>query len=371
MSTLITKPRLSLIALATATMMAMAGCGPAVPNSDGRSVGSDEVNGAPSATAEQSPEEANQPTTKVRFTMSWTANNNQTGVFVAQQKGWFKEAGIDLEVLPYSGQRPTEVISAGAADSGDTNAEAVLNAYINKMPVTMVHNTQQKPSYGILYLTDNQSIKSAKDLDGKKYADWGSGTIRQMVIDAVKNDGGKGQIETVNLAGPDAYTALNEGRVDFTTGFFTVEGLRAKAEGKPYTYLPFGQFQVPANPADIGIVLSNDFISKHPQAAEAFTKTVQKGYDYALEHPEESAELLVKANPDAKLDPELTKKIQEDLSRDYWRDAEGVTGHANLKTWQEYTDYMVKKGLLKDATGKVWDQPIDAGQLVSNEYLTK
>ncbi|OKL48189.1 hypothetical protein BSR29_02205 [Boudabousia liubingyangii] len=322
----------------------------------------------PAPSAEKTAATPAGPLTPVRFTMSWTANNNQTGVFVAKHFGWYKEAGIDLKVLPYSGQRPTEVINAGAADAGDTNTEAVLNAAINHQNVVMVHNTQQKPSYGVLTL-ESANLQHAKDLDGKKYADWGSGTIRQMVTDMIKNDGGTGNFESVNLAGPDAYTALNEGQVDFTTGFMTVEGERAKLAGHPYRYLPFEDFGVPANPADIGIVLSQKFIDEHSDAARAFTQATQRGYDWALKNPEEAAKILVDENPDAKLDLDLTIRTQKQLSGTYWPDAQGVTGHANLEKWQAYADYMVEKGLLKDATGKVQSEKLDVKTLVRNDFL--
>lgn len=336
--------------------MAMAGC------QTGNS-GTAPTDGTP-ATATPTAE----PTT-VRFTMSWTANNNQTGVFVAKHKGWYKKAGIDLKIVPYSGQRPTEVIAAKAADAGDTNAEAVINAAVNGVGVTMVHNTQPTPSYGILLSAANTSVTRPRDLDGKTYADWGSATIRAQVEDMIKNDGGTGTISTVNLAGPDAYTALDEGRVDFTTGFLTVEGERAKLAGKPYKMFSFDNYGVPANPADIGIVVANSFLQDHPDAATAFIQATQDGYDYALAHPEEAADILVKENPDAKLDPQLVKQTQISLSHTYWPDREGRTGHADLKAWQNYINYLQKKKLLIDASGQPVEKPLVAADMVTNKYL--
>ncbi|MBV7363512.1 ABC transporter substrate-binding protein [Actinomycetaceae bacterium TAE3-ERU4] len=314
--------------------------------------------------------EAKPSETVVRFTLSWTPNPNQAGIFVAKEKGWYKEAGIDLEILPYSGVRPTEVIAANAAEAGDTNAEAVLNAYINKTPVTMVHDTQQIPSYGILTL-ESSGIKNAAELSGKRYADWGSTTIREMVLDAIKNSGAKPEVKTINLAGPDAYNALNQGDVDFTTGFNTVEGERAKLAGKPYRFLPFDEYGIPANPADIGIVLSNKFMKKSPKVAQAFTAATQRGYDWARQNPEKAAEILIKQNPDAKLDPKLTNAIMKELSSHYWKAENGHTGHADLKKWQSYIDYLQSKKLLKDATGQPFGTPIKAEDVVNNEYLKR
>ena len=63
------------------------------------------------------PPAAAAPTT-VRFALDWTPNTNHTGLYVAQQQGWFTDAGLDVQILPYNSTSPDTLVSSGAADFG-------------------------------------------------------------------------------------------------------------------------------------------------------------------------------------------------------------------------------------------------------------
>ena len=56
--------------------------------------------------------------TTVRFAMDWTPNTNHTGLYVAQQQGWFTDAGLDVQILPYNSTSPDTLVSSGAAEFG-------------------------------------------------------------------------------------------------------------------------------------------------------------------------------------------------------------------------------------------------------------
>ena len=56
--------------------------------------------------------------TPIRVSLDWTPNTNHTGLFVAQQEGWFDAAGLDVEFLPYNNTPPDTLVGSGAADFG-------------------------------------------------------------------------------------------------------------------------------------------------------------------------------------------------------------------------------------------------------------
>src|SRR5690349_17802241 len=58
------------------------------------------------------------PPQKIRIALDWTPNTNHTGLYVAQQEGWFKAAGLDVEFLPYNNTAPETLVSSGAAEFG-------------------------------------------------------------------------------------------------------------------------------------------------------------------------------------------------------------------------------------------------------------
>ena len=57
-------------------------------------------------------------TTVVRFALDWTPNTNHTGLYVALERGYFDEAGIEVELLPFNQSLPDQLIDAGQAEFG-------------------------------------------------------------------------------------------------------------------------------------------------------------------------------------------------------------------------------------------------------------
>ena len=56
--------------------------------------------------------------TPIRIALDWTPNTNHTGLYVAQQEGWFAQAGLDVEFLPYNNTSPDTLVGSGAAEFG-------------------------------------------------------------------------------------------------------------------------------------------------------------------------------------------------------------------------------------------------------------
>ena len=62
------------------------------------------------------------------FRLDWAPNTNHTGVYVAMEKGWYKEKGIEVEILPPSGVSREQVVANGQAHFGISFAEWVTSA---------------------------------------------------------------------------------------------------------------------------------------------------------------------------------------------------------------------------------------------------
>ncbi len=85
----------------------------------------------------------------------------------------------------------------------------------------------------------------------------------------------------------------------------------------------------------------------------------------------EAAKILMDANPQAKLDAKLVNASQEKLSKEYWPDAAGTVGHADIDKWQSYLDFIIEQKLVTDGDGKPYTQKISAPEVVTNEFLAK
>ncbi|GAA2183929.1 ABC transporter substrate-binding protein [Brooklawnia cerclae] len=325
----------------------------------GCSSGEPATDGSPNASGDQAD--------AVSIVLDWTPNTNHSGIFVAEKLGYYADAGIELTVLPYSQAGVESVLASGGADFGISGASSVTQAAAQGEDLQMVLNIQQKSSAGIAYRADDSRISRPSDLDGKLFASWGAAETIAGVKQMIVNDGGTGEFDEVTL-GTSAYQAVYTGAADFAQGLSTWEGIEAELAGTPVDFFFPGDYGVTVTPAEIGISASRSYLADNQDVARRFVQATQKGYEYAMDHPDEAADILVEANPDATVDPELAGRSQEMLT-DYWRDAQGGVGTADVEAWQEFVDYLASSGLLVDAEGKPLATAPQVDDLVTNDYL--
>ena len=309
-------------------------------------------------------------TTKVRFALDWTPNTNHTGLYVALKKGWFKKAGIDVDVLPYSNTSTETILQAGKADFAISFESSAVYAAASGGTNTSVMAVLQHNATALAVLKKRTDLASPKDLEGKTYGNAGSSEagLRQ-IKDAIIGDGGKGDFESVTL-GTSAYQALYKGKVDFVNAFTTWEGIDAQLKGTPMNYFFLQDYGVP-DEYTVEIAGSTPWLKAHPTQAKAFVQALQKGYVYAADHPKEAAQILIDENPGVFEDTKLVFQSQAMISKDYLKDKDGKVGTQTEAMWQNYVDYMTKNKLLVDESGKTVTTAPDVSKLYSNDFISQ
>jgi ABC-type nitrate/sulfonate/bicarbonate transport system substrate-binding protein len=106
------------------------------------------------------------------------------------------------------------------------------------------------------------------------------------------------------------------------------------------------------------IVTSEDMIQKNSKMVEAFMRATIKGYAFAMEHPEEAAEIFIKAVPEA--DAELIRESQKYLAGKYQDDAP-YWGMQKKEVWQRYTDWLFENGFISES--------IDVEKAFTNRFV--
>ena len=101
-------------------------------------------------------------------------------------------------------------------------------------------------------------------------------------------------------------------------------------------------------------------VKDDPETVEAFMAALTEGYEFAIEHPADSADVLIQAVPD--LDEELVKRSQEWLSPRYQDDA-ARWGEQKLEVWENYSEWMFDNGLL--------EKELEADKAFTNKFLPK
>ncbi|MDX6347060.1 MAG: NitT/TauT family transport system substrate-binding protein [Streptomyces sp.] len=305
--------------------------------------------------------------TTVTLALDWTPNTNHTGIYVAQQLGWFKDAGIDLKIVPYGSTAPETLIANHKADFGISYQEGITTARSAGQDITSVYAVTQKTDVTVAVRADRSDITSPKDLDGKTYAGFGAAYERPLLQKVIRDAGGKGDFKQVTL-NTSAYAALYAGKADFAMPMPTWEGLEAKLSGRPLKNFQLSDYGFPAIYSTL-IASSDQYLKKNPAVAKKFLAAVNKGYQYAAKNPDKASDLLIKANSSVLTNTELVKQSERLLAKEYYRASDGTIGGQSAKRWQAFADFEYKAGLLADANGKKLTKAPDTSAFFTTTYL--
>lgn len=296
---------------------------------------------------------------KVTVMLDWVPNTNHTGLYVALDKGWYEDAGLDVDfVQPGEGSTPVQVVAAGKADFAVSYQEEMTYARAEGLPVVSVAAIIQHNTSGFA-APASKGITRPRDFEGKRYGAWGSPMEEAMLTALMACDGADvDQVEFVNVGWAD-YFVVTERDVDFAWIFYGWTGIEAGLRGEPLDIVMLRDWDqcVPDYYTPVLITSESEIAAKR-DLVERFVAATARGYEHAIASPTEAAEILINYAPES--DPELIRASQAWLSQEYQADAPRW-GEQALSTWQRYADWMYEQGLL-EAT-------IDGAKAFSNAFL--
>jgi ABC-type nitrate/sulfonate/bicarbonate transport system substrate-binding protein len=325
--------------------------------------------GSPSTSGSPSPSPSIPSTpAAVRLALDWTPNTDHTGFFVARAKGWYRDAAIDLTILPYATATPETLLAAHQAECGISFQDSMTFAVAAGADIVSVAAILQKTASAIGVLADGP-LQRPRDLDGKTYAGFGYPNEDPTLKFVIKADGGKGEFKTATLDAA-AYEALYNHQADFTIPFTAWEGVEAQQRGIKLRYFQFADYGFP-DYYQVVLACDRQWPEKDPDAAKRFVAATVKGFQFAADNADEAAAILVSENPgvfDANKD--LPKASQQFLdSGHYLVDANGVVGTQTLERWTGYSKFLYDQGLLVGLDKKPLAAPLDYAKLFTNNFL--
>jgi ABC-type nitrate/sulfonate/bicarbonate transport system substrate-binding protein len=304
----------------------------------------------------------------VTIALDWTPNTNHIGLFVAQAKGFYAEAGLAVEILPYSDTSAGALVANHVADFGIVGSIGLFTQRTAGADLVATYALVQTETGRIVFNADRQDIARPSDLDGKIYGGFGSDWENALIGTIIRHDGGTGNFETVTL-GTSAYEALANGAVDFTLEVYTWEGVKAERDGPAQRAFRYADFGVPDQHTNF-IGTSSAYLADHAETAKAFITASQRGYEYAVAHPDEAADILVGANADAALDRDFVRASLEALIEGHYLRAEnGTIGSIDPAKMDAIGAFLFEAGILKDGNGTVLTEKPDFTRYYSNAYL--
>ena len=110
---------------------------------------------------------------KVSVTLDWTPNTNHTGLYVAQELGFFTEEGLEVMILQPGQSITDQIVATGKSHFGVSYQENVIRARSEGIPLVSIAAVIQHNTSGFASLKE-ANIKSVKDFEGKRYGSWDS-----------------------------------------------------------------------------------------------------------------------------------------------------------------------------------------------------
>lgn len=302
---------------------------------------------------------AQAPLTKVTVMLDWTPNTNHTGLYVAKEKGFFKEQGLDVDILQSGDPGPAQLVAAGKVDFGVSYQEQVTNARAENVPIVSLAAVIQHNTSGFASLK-KAGLTSPKNLEGKRYGGWGA-PEEQAVIEAVmaKDGGDWKKVKMVDIGEADFFSIIGK-KVDFTWIFYGWDGIQAELKNMPLNIIMLKDFDPALDYYTPVLITSEKMIQEKPELAKKFMAAVSKGYEFSIANPDESAGILLKAAPE--LNADLVKASQKYLAGQYQAEA-SQWGWQKKEVWSRYTDWMLQRKLISKS--------IDVDKAFTNDFLPK
>ena len=331
--------------------------------------------------------------TDITFMLDWTPNTNHIGLYVAQQLGYYKDENVNLKILPTAQAGAEASIESGVANTGFTTMSNVAAFNAQGSHLKFFYDITQKEVARWCALASRTDIKTPKDFDGKTFVSFGSAEQTAVMKQMIKHAGGTGDFKTASV-GTSTFQTLTSGQGDFGGFYETWEGVESRLNGPALNCFVASDWGVPGNPDELGFATTESWANDHKDLLQRFVNATSRGYAYALAHPDEAADILVKQASDANLDPTLTKASMKDIvDGNYWGDTKtitaalekagesgkakdedafrGVFGVTDTKVAQEYFDFLFSNGVYVDSENKPIAKAPQATEISTNEFVAK
>lgn len=281
---------------------------------------------------------------EVSFVLDWTPNTNHTGIYVAKEKGFFEEEGLDVEIMLPGEVDSNQLVATEKADFGVSYQERLTMSRSEGLPLVSIAAVIQHNTAGYAAPAD-RNISRPKDFEGKNFG--GIGTPMQeammrMIMEA--DDADVEKVNFLNIGQSDWFTAV-ERDVDFSTIYYGWTGIEAEVRGMDVDMTYFTEYAEELDFYTPVLMTSEAMIEKDPETIEKFVHAAAKGYEFAIDNPEEAADILIEAEPD--LDPELVKRSQEWLADKYQDDAD-QWGQQELERWEVVIDFLYDNDIIEN-----------------------
>jgi NitT/TauT family transport system substrate-binding protein len=297
----------------------------------------------------------------VSLRLDWIYQGPNAGFVVAKDKGFYDEAGLNVDMGPGKGSGSTAQLIASKTSMFGFADGFVVGAGVSKgMDLVMVAAIYRRNPTAAIVLKES-GMTAPKDLEGKSIGIAPGGTQFQQwpaFVKGCKLDGDK--IKVINVDPAGTVPALVAGKVQAVASYAqgAVPGIeiRSKKETTSFYYSDCGVTAV-----SNGIIVHKDMLKQDPELIRTFVKATVKGFLYARQHPDEAVAIIKKFGPE--ILPEIAKRELE-MSFLNWETpntAGKPLGWMSDKDWDSTVESLMQYGGVTT--------PLKAADLYTNEFV--
>lgn len=294
--------------------------------------------------------------TRLRLPMGYIPNIQYAPFYAAVEKGYFREAGIEIE-FDYSFEtNGVKLVGAGELPFAIVSGEQVLIARSEGLPVVYVAAWYQQ--YPISVVAKSElGILIPQDLKGKKIGLPGLFGANYVGLRALLFEAGMSESDVIlDSIGFNQVELMAAGKQDIIVGYAANEPVQLRAQGIPVTELRVADY---VELASNGILASEKVISEDPDLVRAFVGAFLKGLADTIADPDEAIAVSEPHIPNfSDLDPNVQRKVLE-ISIEQWK-AERL-GFSDPQAWENMQDVLLDMGLIPEK--------MDLSRAYTNEFI--
>lgn len=294
----------------------------------------------------------------IRLPMGYIPDIQFAPFYVALDKGYYKDAGIDLQ-FDYSNETDgVSLVGSNNLQFTLASGEQVLLARAQGLPVVYVMGWWQNYPVAVVSKTD-QNIKTPQDLRGKKIGLPGLYGASYIGLEALLNAGGVPEKDvTLDSIGYNQVTALVSNQDQAVVGYVNNEPIQLRAQGYDVNVIRVSDY---VKLASNGILTNDATLKNDPDLVKSMVQATLHGLSDTINDPDQAYEISKKyVEGLASADAGVQKQVLS-TSIEFWK--ANPLGYSQPSAWENMQKVLLQMGLLK--------QSVDLSKAYTNQFIEK